>query len=89
VNVLTADPIIPAINAPMTAWLTNFGIDVENHSAIPGNKRYPTKPTPNPINQNTKTANPLDKSHTLHNSYFYKHDTLEIHSNFCKKCIKL
>jgi hypothetical protein len=75
VNVLTADPIIPAISAPMTAWLTNFGIEVANHSAIPGNKRYPTKPMLNPISQNTKTANPLDSSLPLRNGYFYNHDT--------------
>jgi|ERR1051325_2125506 hypothetical protein len=61
VNVLTAEPTIPAINAPIIAWLTNLGKTTENQSAIPGSDRYPMNPIPNPKSQNEKIASPRDK----------------------------
>ena len=60
VNVLTAEPTIPAISAPIMAWFTNFGRTIENQSAMPGKERYPTNPIPKPRSQNEKIANPLD-----------------------------
>jgi hypothetical protein len=60
VNVLTAEPTIPAISAPIMAWFTNFGRTIENQSAMPGKERYPMNPIPKPRSQNEKIASPLD-----------------------------
>jgi hypothetical protein len=62
VKVLTAEPTIPAIKAPIIAWFTNCGSTLENQSAIPGKERYPIKPIPNPRSQNENIANPLDNT---------------------------
>ena len=51
VNVLTAEPTIPAISAPIMAWFTNFGRTIENQSAMPGNERVPYE-------SNSKTKKP-------------------------------
>jgi hypothetical protein len=58
--VLTAEPAMPAIKAPIIAEFTNCGRTVENQSAIPGKERYPINPMPNPRSQNENIAIPLD-----------------------------
>jgi hypothetical protein len=60
VNVLTAEPTIPAINAPITDWFRKFGTNSVNHEAMPGSDKYPMNPITNPSSQKAKTANLLD-----------------------------
>jgi hypothetical protein len=60
VNVLTAEPIIPATNAPITDWFRNVGTYSENQDAILGSDKYPMDPITNPSSQKAKTANLLD-----------------------------
>lgn len=56
-----ADPTIPAISAPITAWFRKFGMAKANHCAMLGRDRYPRNPIPNPRNQKAKIARLLDK----------------------------
>jgi hypothetical protein len=60
VNVVTAEPITPAITAPIIDWFTKVGMNSLNHAAILGIDKYPKNPIPNPNIQKAKIANPLD-----------------------------
>ncbi len=65
VNVLTAEPTIPARIEPNTAWLTTIsGNMFPNHDTAFGTMRYPAEPIVKPSAQKIKIASALDILYT-------------------------
>ncbi len=68
VNVLTAEPTIPAKIDPSMAWFTTIsGSTLPSHDTAFGTIRYPAEPIVKPIAQKIKIANALDILHSLGN----------------------
>lgn len=61
VNVLTAEPTIPAKIDPNMAWFTTIsGSTLPSHDNAFGTIRYPAEPIAKPITQKIKIATALD-----------------------------
>jgi hypothetical protein len=61
VNVLIAEPTMPANIAPNTAWFTTIcGRTAPSHDTTLGTTRKPTEPIEKPSAQKIKIATPLD-----------------------------
>src|ERR687892_462030 len=61
VNVLTAEPTIPAKIDPSTAWFTTIsGSILPSHDTAFGTIRYPAEPIVKPIAQKIRIASALD-----------------------------
>ncbi len=64
VNVLTAEPTIPAKIDPNMAWFTTIsGSMLPSHNTAFGTIRYPAEPIVKPIAQKIKIASALDILH--------------------------
>jgi hypothetical protein len=72
VNVLTAEPTIPAKIDPNMAWFTTIsGSTLPNQETALGTIRYPAEPIVKPIAQKIKIANPLDILHASEGCSWY------------------
>jgi hypothetical protein len=72
VNVLTAEPTIPAKIEPNMAWFTTIsGSTLPNQETALGTIRYPAEPIVKPIAQKIKIASALDILHPSESCSWY------------------